>query len=66
MSNSWVGPGENKTLTETDLASALTPEQIQDWSQSAGVSPEELIKVLTEKLPQMVDQATPDGKRPLP
>ncbi len=61
---SWIGHGENKTVTPVDLAAAFTPEQLQGWATQAGTTPDALLAVLAEALPQIVDRATPAGRIP--
>jgi uncharacterized protein YidB (DUF937 family) len=59
---SWIGHGDNLAVTEEELATVFAPEQLQIWAVQAGTSPEALLKVMTEALPQLVDRATPEGK----
>jgi uncharacterized protein YidB (DUF937 family) len=61
---SWIGHGENKPVTPVDLAAALSPEQVQAWATQAGTTPDALLTVLAEALPQIVDRATPAGRIP--
>jgi len=61
---SWIGHGENLPVTPEQLAPAFTPEQLEAWAKAAGTTPEALLKVLAEALPQVVHHATPDGKLP--
>ena len=61
---SWVGPGENMPVTPEQLAPAFTPAQLQAWADQAGTTPQALLKVLAEALPQAVDHATPNGVLP--
>jgi uncharacterized protein YidB (DUF937 family) len=61
---SWIGHGENKPVTPADLAAAIPPEQLQGWAAQAGTTPDALLTVLAEALPQIVDQATPADRLP--
>jgi uncharacterized protein YidB (DUF937 family) len=61
---SWVGHGDNMPITPEQLAPAFTPEQLQSWADQAGTTPDALLKVLAEALPQAIDHATPDGRLP--
>jgi uncharacterized protein YidB (DUF937 family) len=62
--NSWVGKGPNKAVSPGDLASALGADQIQSLSSQSGLSPDDLLKGLSQYLPQVVDHLTPDGRLP--
>ncbi|KQT25284.1 MULTISPECIES: YidB family protein [unclassified Bradyrhizobium] len=62
--NSWVGKGENKPIAPGDLASALGADQIDSLSAQSGLSREDLLSGLSQYLPQVVDQLTPDGRLP--
>jgi uncharacterized protein YidB (DUF937 family) len=62
--NSWVGTGPNKTISPNDLASALGSDKINALIAQTGVSRDDLLHGLSEYLPQVVDQLTPEGRLP--
>ena len=62
--NSWVGKGENKAIAPGDLASALGADQINSLASQSGMSPDDLLKGLSQYLPQVFDHLTPDGRLP--
>ncbi len=62
--NSWVGSGPNKTISPNDLASALGSDKINALIAQTGMSRDDLLHGLSEYLPQMVDQLTPEGRLP--
>ena len=62
--NSWVGKGENKSISPGDLANALGADQIDSLSAQSGLSREELLNGLSQYLPQVIDHLTPDGRLP--
>jgi uncharacterized protein YidB (DUF937 family) len=62
--NSWVGTGPNKSISPGDLASALGVDQIDRLSSQSGLSRDDLLKGLSQLLPQAVDHLTPDGRLP--
>ena len=66
MADSWVGTGQNKTIPPTDLAEVLTPEQIDFLTAKTGLGREELLAGLSQQLPEVVDQLTPQGRLPSP
>lgn len=61
---SWVGTGQNQPITATDLTKVFSSDQIQNWAQQAGTSPESLLQILSEALPKAVDHVTPNGQPP--
>jgi uncharacterized protein YidB (DUF937 family) len=62
--NSWVGKGQNKAIAPGDLANALGADQIDALASHSGMSPDELLKGLSQYLPQVIDHLTPDGRLP--
>ena len=66
VAKSWVGTGQNRPITPTDLSKVLTPEQIDFLMARTGLSREELLAGLSEQLPKAVDHLTPEGRLPTP
>ena len=62
--NSWVGTGPNKPVNPNDLANALGADQINSLMAHSGLSRDDLLEGLSQNLPQVVDQLTPDGRVP--
>jgi uncharacterized protein YidB (DUF937 family) len=62
--DSWVSRGQNKDVTPDDLSQVLTEEQIAFLTKRTGMSRQELLKGLSDQLPQVVDRLTPDGRLP--
>jgi uncharacterized protein YidB (DUF937 family) len=62
--NSWVGSGPNKSISPNDLASALGADKIDALAAQSGMSRDELLQGLSQYLPQVVDQLTPQGRLP--
>jgi uncharacterized protein YidB (DUF937 family) len=62
--DSWVAKGPNKDIAPNDLGAALGADQINTMMQSSGLSRQELLEGLSQVLPGMVDQLTPDGRMP--
>lgn len=64
VANSWVGKGQNKPIAPGDLANALGADQIDAIASQAGLSRDDLLKGLSQYLPDVVDHLTPDGRLP--
>jgi len=62
--NSWIGPGQNQTVSPGQLGSALGPDIIKTLAQRSGIPEEELTKQLSQVLPGIVDKLTPQGRLP--
>ena len=61
---SWVGTGPNEAIPPGDLESALGADTLDALSSQTGMSRSELLQGLSQQLPEMVDQLTPDGRLP--
>jgi uncharacterized protein YidB (DUF937 family) len=61
---SWVAKGPNKPVSGPELEEALGEEKIAWLMQQTGLSRDELIAGLVSKLPNVVDQLTPEGRVP--
>jgi len=62
--NSWVSNGPNKQIAPGDLANALGADQIDSLSSQSGLSRDELLKGLSQYLPDVINHLTPDGRLP--
>ena len=62
--DSWVAPGENRQVSPDDLSEVLTEQQISFLTRRTGLSRQELLKGLSDELPEAVDRLTPDGRLP--
>jgi uncharacterized protein YidB (DUF937 family) len=64
VADSWVGTGQNKPISPDDLGRALGADQINALSAQSGLSRDELLRGLSQYLPQIVDHLTPNGRPP--
>lgn len=64
VARSWVGRGPNKPITPENLQAALGEEAIRDLMGQTGLDRRELLEVLSEHLPRVIDHLTPDGRIP--
>lgn len=63
--DSWVSREANRPVSPDEL-SKVTEEQIGFLTAKTGLSREELLAGLSERLPQVVDKLTPEGHVPAP
>jgi uncharacterized protein YidB (DUF937 family) len=63
---SWIGKGENKQISASDLSSVLSPDQLETLAQQTGLSQNDLLAGLSRELPAIIDQLTPHGSIPTP
>ena len=62
--NSWIGNGPNRAISPSDLTQVLDPDQINTLMSQSGLSRDELLAGLSQHLPQLIDQLTPNGRVP--
>jgi uncharacterized protein YidB (DUF937 family) len=62
--DSWVKPGANEPIDDSELASALGPDVLRDIAARTGLTEAEILKRLSKNLPDAVDGLTPDGTVP--
>jgi uncharacterized protein YidB (DUF937 family) len=62
--NSWIGTGPNQPVSPDQLGGVLGDDLLGKLTQQTGMNPGDLLGQLSKMLPQMVDQATPDGRIP--
>jgi uncharacterized protein YidB (DUF937 family) len=61
---SWVGTGQNQTISPDDLGNALGDDTVKSLAEQAGISRIELLNGMSEELPRFVDTMTPQGNLP--
>jgi uncharacterized protein YidB (DUF937 family) len=62
--DSWVGNGPNKTVSADDFSKILNPDQIKTLTSQTGLSQDQLLSALSQHLPALVHELTPDGRVP--
>jgi uncharacterized protein YidB (DUF937 family) len=62
QAQSWVGTGENQSVSGPEIAQALPYQALEHIAQQAGLTPEETADRLAAVLPQAVDKLTPQGE----
>jgi uncharacterized protein YidB (DUF937 family) len=58
---SWLGNGANLPVSADQLRSALGNQQVRELAGHLGLPVDEALNVLSAHLPNVVDQASPNG-----
>lgn len=61
---SWIGTGENETITRDEVKQAFGQDEIDRLAKEAGVQPDEYADRVSRELPGAIDKATPEGSIP--
>jgi uncharacterized protein YidB (DUF937 family) len=61
---SWVGTGDNQPVSGPQVQQAVGKDQIHAVAKQAGISDEEASDQVARAMPEMVNQATPQGQIP--
>jgi uncharacterized protein YidB (DUF937 family) len=61
LMQSWVGTGQNFPISPDTLTNVLGSEQIASLAEQIGVPPELATTALSQILPTVIDQLTPNG-----
>ncbi|MDE2447293.1 MAG: DUF937 domain-containing protein [Alphaproteobacteria bacterium] len=64
VAKSWVGTGANSPINADQITQMLPPDLVSALTKQTGLTPDELLKRLTQTLPQVVDGLTPSGRLP--
>ncbi len=64
IASSWVSSGPNQSIAPNQLQEILGSDVISQIAAQLGISPQVVSNQLAESLPQVVDQATPQGQLP--
>lgn len=61
---SWVGTGQNKSISPDQLQNVLGSDVLSGIASKLGLNTNDLSSQLSNLLPGVVDKLTPDGKVP--
>ena len=64
QADSWVGKGANEPVGADDVKQAVDDEELDRIATQLGVSKDEAAEAVAQVLPDVVDQASPDGELP--
>jgi uncharacterized protein YidB (DUF937 family) len=59
---SWIGMGDNETITRDEIKQGLGADEIDRLAQESGKSADDVADELSRELPAAVDKATPTGQ----
>ena len=62
--NSWIGTGQNLPVSPDQLGGVLGGDLLGQITRHTGMSQGDVLGQLSQVLPQMVDQMTPEGRIP--
>jgi uncharacterized protein YidB (DUF937 family) len=60
--SSWVGMGQNKPVSTSQIQNVLGPDQVNALAAQLGVDPAKASGFLADYLPKIVDKLTPAGQ----
>ncbi|RIV47872.1 YidB family protein [Burkholderia pseudomallei] len=61
---SWIGTGENQSISPETLQNVLGSDTIGALAQKVGIDPQQASGILAQVLPHVVNGATPNGEVP--
>ena len=62
--SSWIGNGQNLSMTVQEVTKVFPPAQIEALAEQHGIPAGTVTTLLAQLLPHTVDAATPDGTVP--
>jgi uncharacterized protein YidB (DUF937 family) len=61
---SWIGTGDNEPVSGQQVQQAMDPHELHHVAEQAHMSDEEASDQIAKAMPEMVNQATPQGQIP--
>ena len=61
---SWIGSGQNQQVSPEQVHQAIGPQTVDRLSQQTGMSHSQLLPLLAQALPLIVDRLTPNQRVP--
>lgn len=62
--NSWIGKGENQSVSPDQIKDALGKAHLDQLAQKTGLDTDELADRISTKMPDAIDKLTPNGAVP--
>jgi uncharacterized protein YidB (DUF937 family) len=64
VADSWIKTGPNDAVAPGQISDALGPDVIDTLAQRTGLSKDQVVQMLSQVLPNVVDRLTPGGRLP--
>jgi len=64
VAQSWIGTGPNQEIAPKELADALGTDTLDALAKQSGMGRDDLLAGLSQQLPDLIDQLTPNGRLP--
>jgi len=61
IASSWLGSGDNMSIDSSQIGDLLGSDKIGQFAEQLGISRESAKQALADSLPEVVNQATPEG-----
>jgi uncharacterized protein YidB (DUF937 family) len=61
---SWIGTGTNEQVSAQQVQEAVGSDNLAEAARQAGMSTDQAASQLAQAIPQLIDQATPEGSVP--
>ena len=58
---SWLGNGQNMPITADQLQAVLGNTEVQNFARQMGLPVDEVLKLVAQYLPEIVNKASPNG-----
>jgi uncharacterized protein YidB (DUF937 family) len=58
---SWLGNGQNMPITADQLQAVLGNTEVQNFARQMGLPIDEVLKLMAQYLPEIVNKASPNG-----
>jgi uncharacterized protein YidB (DUF937 family) len=62
--SSWIGTGENRPVSPSQLSQVLGDTHVSQLAEEAGMPRDQLLSELSQHLPGLIDKLTPGGQIP--
>jgi uncharacterized protein YidB (DUF937 family) len=62
--SSWVGSGDNTSISATDVISVLGKDSVSELAGKVGMDTDATAGIVSNLLPIVIDKLSPDGKEP--